>query len=102
MRPRGRTLANPADPTRMKPLSRHVSILGPVIAALFADRIDAKIGLLLIGALFEVVSVAEAFPIHRRRILNRWLLLGSIRHRRCVHRLPLKTFCTSAHGLCEV
>jgi len=49
---------------------------GLVVAALFADKTDAKIGLLIIGGLFGVVSVAAGLAIHRRRIPSWWLLLG--------------------------
>ena len=51
---------------------------GLVVAALFAPRMDAKVGLLVIGGLFGVVSVAAGLAIHRRRILSWWLLLGWI------------------------
>lgn len=51
---------------------------GLVVAALFSHRLDAKIGLLVIGGLFGVVAVAAGLAIHRRRILNWWLLLGWI------------------------
>jgi hypothetical protein len=51
---------------------------GLVVAGLFADRIDAKIGLLVIGGLFGVVAVAAGLAIHRRPLLSWWLLLGWI------------------------
>lgn len=53
---------------------------GLVVAALFMpdDRLDSKIGLLVIAALFGVVAVATALIIHQRRILSPWLLLGTL------------------------
>jgi hypothetical protein len=51
---------------------------GVVLAALFADRPDARIGLLVIGGLFGVVAVAAGLAIHRRSLLSWWLLLGWI------------------------
>jgi hypothetical protein len=49
---------------------------GLVVAAAFAQAMDARIGLLVIAGLFGVVSVAAGLAIHKRRILSWWLLLG--------------------------
>jgi hypothetical protein len=49
---------------------------GLVVAAAFADAMDARIGLLVIAGLFGIVSVAAGLAIHKRRILSWWLLLG--------------------------
>ena len=53
----------------------HLSI-GVVVAALFADRLDAQIGLLVISALFGVIAFAAALLIHRHSLLSFWLLPG--------------------------
>jgi hypothetical protein len=53
----------------------HLAV-GMVVAALFADRLDAKIGLLVISALFGVIAFVAALLIHRRRLLSFWLLPG--------------------------
>jgi len=53
----------------------HLSI-GVVVAALFADRLDAQIGLLVISALFGVIAFAAALLIHRRSLLSFWVLPG--------------------------
>lgn len=53
----------------------HLAI-GLVVAAAFADRLDAKIGLLVIGAAFGVVAFVTALIIHQHRLLSPWLLLG--------------------------
>ena len=55
----------------------HLSV-GLVVAALFADRPDARVGLLVIGGLFGVVAVAAGLAIHKRSLLTGWLLLGWI------------------------
>jgi hypothetical protein len=51
---------------------------GVVVAALFADRQDARIGLLVISGLFGVVAVAAGLAIHKRSLLSGWLLLGGV------------------------
>jgi len=53
----------------------HLSI-GLVVAAVFAERTDAQVGLLVIGAAFGVVAMVTAFVIHQRRPVSPWLLLG--------------------------
>ena len=53
----------------------HMSF-GLVVAAVFSDRVDARIGLLVIGAAFGLVAIATALLIHQRRPLSPWLLLG--------------------------
>jgi hypothetical protein len=53
---------------------------GLVIAAIFMpdDRLDSKIGLLVIAGIFGVIAVATALIIHQKRILSPWLLLGTL------------------------
>lgn len=53
----------------------HMSF-GLVVAAVFAERVDARVGLLVIGAAFGVVAMATALVIHQRRPASPWLLLG--------------------------
>ena len=53
----------------------HLS-MGLVVAAAFSERLDARIGLLVIGAAFGVVAIAAALLIHGHRVLSPWLLLG--------------------------
>jgi hypothetical protein len=50
--------------------------LGLVVAAAFADRLDAQIGLLVIAAAFGLLAIFAALVIHRTRLVNPWLLLG--------------------------
>jgi len=49
---------------------------GLVVAAAYADRLDAKIGLIVIAGAFGVIAVAAALLIHQRRALSPWLLVG--------------------------
>jgi len=51
---------------------------GIMLAAYFIDedRLDARIGLVVIGGAFGVLAVAAGLAIHGRRILSWWLLLG--------------------------
>lgn len=53
----------------------HMSF-GLVVAAVFSERRDAQVGLLVVGAAFGVVATATALVIHQRRPLSPWLLLG--------------------------
>jgi hypothetical protein len=53
----------------------HMS-LGLVVAAVFSERTDARVGLLVIGAAFGVLAVVAALVIHQRRPVSAWLLLG--------------------------
>ena len=57
----------------------HLSV-GLVFAAFAVDgsRLDAQVGLLLIGAAFGMVAVAVGLLIHRHPVLSPWLLLGWI------------------------
>ncbi|HET6652772.1 MAG TPA: hypothetical protein VFH10_09040 [Nocardioides sp.] len=55
----------------------HLSI-GLVVAAAFSDRLDAQIGLLVIGAAFGVIAFVAALIIHQHRLLSPWLLLGVV------------------------
>jgi hypothetical protein len=53
----------------------HLSV-GIMVAALFAERLDAQIGLLVISALFGVIAFVAALLIHRHRLLSFWLVPG--------------------------
>ncbi len=53
----------------------HLAV-GLVVAAAFADRLDAQVGLLLIGAAFGLIAIVAALMIHQHRLLSPWLLLG--------------------------
>ncbi len=55
----------------------HLAV-GLVVAAAFADRRDAQVGLLVIGAAFGVIAVVAALLIHRHRLVSPWLLLGPL------------------------
>lgn len=51
---------------------------GLVLAGLVmpADRLDARIGLPILGGAFGVLGVAAGLAIHQRRVLSPWLLIG--------------------------
>jgi len=51
---------------------------GLVVAAAFVerDRLDARIGLLVIAGCFGVLAVAAGRAIHQKSLLSPWLLLG--------------------------
>lgn len=49
---------------------------GLVLAAMYVDTLDAKIGLLLIAGAFGVIAVAVGLMIHQRKPLSPWLALG--------------------------
>jgi hypothetical protein len=51
---------------------------GLVVAALFADKTDAQIVLLVIAGLFGVVAVAAGRAIHRKSLFSPWLALGLV------------------------
>lgn len=53
-------------------------VVGLVIAAsvIEEDRVDARVGLLVIAAAFGVVAVAVGMMIHRRNPVSAWLGLG--------------------------
>jgi hypothetical protein len=55
----------------------HMAV-GLVIAAAVSDRLDAKIGLLVIAGAFGVLAVVAALLIHQKRPLSPFLLLGVI------------------------
>jgi hypothetical protein len=57
----------------------HLSV-GLSIAAIFTDedRIDARIGLNVIGAILLVAAVAGARAIHHKKPLSLWLLAGVV------------------------
>ena len=50
---------------------------GLVVAAAYADRLDARIGLLVIATAFGVIAMLAALTIHKQRLLSPWLLLGA-------------------------
>ncbi len=49
---------------------------GVVVAAYFADRQSARIGLLVISAAFGLIAFEAALLIHKHRPVSAWLLLG--------------------------
>jgi hypothetical protein len=51
---------------------------GIVVAALFApaDRVDARVGLLVIAAAFGVLGVVAVLLIHKKRPVSPWLAAG--------------------------
>lgn len=51
---------------------------GLVLAAAFAERLSAQIGLLVISGAFGVLAVLAALVIHKHRLVSLWLLLGVI------------------------
>ena len=51
---------------------------GVVVAAYFSDRLDARIGLLVISGVFGVLAFAAALLIHRHRPVSWWLLPGLV------------------------
>ena len=53
----------------------HLSI-GVLVAAYFSDRLDARIGLLVISTAFGILAIAAALVIHKKPVLSPWLLLG--------------------------
>ncbi len=53
----------------------HLAV-GLVVAAYFAERLDAQVGLLLIAGAFGVIAVEAALLIHRHRPVSWWLLPG--------------------------
>jgi hypothetical protein len=55
----------------------HLS-LGMVLAAVAApeERLDSRVGLLVIAGLFGLIAVGVARLIHQWRLLTPWLLLG--------------------------
>lgn len=55
----------------------HLSI-GVMVAAYFAPRLDAQIGLLVISALFGLIAFEAALLIHKHRPVSLWLLPGLI------------------------
>lgn len=55
----------------------HMSV-GLVVAAAFADRHDARVGLLVIATAFGVLAFAAALVINERRLLSPWLLGGIV------------------------
>ena len=57
----------------------HLSV-GLSIAAIFIDedRVDARIGLNVIGAVLLVAGIAGARAIHHKNPLSPWLLLGAL------------------------
>lgn len=51
---------------------------GLVVAAYFAPRLDARIGLLVISAAFGLIAFEAALLIHKHRPLSLWLLPGLV------------------------
>ena len=55
----------------------HMAV-GLVVAAVVADRLDAKIGLLVIATAFGVIAMLAALLIHQHRLFSSWLLVGLV------------------------
>lgn len=55
----------------------HLAI-GLVVAAAFAERLDARIGLLVIATAFGLLAMVAALLIHQHRVVSAWLLLGLV------------------------
>ncbi len=55
----------------------HLAV-GLVVAAAFSERLDARIGLLVISAAFGLLAMVAALLIHRRSPASPWLLLGLV------------------------
>src|SRR3954465_3239587 len=55
----------------------HLAV-GVMVAAYFSDRMDAKIGLLVISAAFGSLAMVAALLIQKHRLLSSWLLIGLI------------------------
>ena len=53
----------------------HLAV-GLVVAAYFADRRDAQVGLLVISAAFGLIAFEAALLIHKHRLVSWWLLPG--------------------------
>jgi hypothetical protein len=55
-------------------------VVGLVVAAAVVDedRLDARVGLLVIAGAFGVLAVAAALAIHQRSLLSPWLALGAV------------------------
>lgn len=53
---------------------------GIVVAALFApaDRVDARVGLLVIAGIFGMLGVVAVLLIHKKRPVSPWLAVGSL------------------------
>ena len=49
---------------------------GLVLAAMYADTLDARIGLLTISGAFGLIAIAVGMLIHKRKPLSPWLALG--------------------------
>jgi hypothetical protein len=53
----------------------HLAV-GLVVAAYFASRLDAQIGLLVISGAFGLIAFEAALLIHQHRPVSLWLLPG--------------------------
>jgi hypothetical protein len=51
---------------------------GLAVAAIFADKQDARVGLNVMAGLTGVVAVAAFRGLHSKRILSAWLLIGPL------------------------
>lgn len=53
---------------------------GLVLAAYFIEeeRLDARIGLLVIAGIFGALGVVVGFAIHGKRVVSAWVLLGTV------------------------
>ncbi len=55
----------------------HLAV-GLMVAAAFSERLDARVGLLVIGSVFGVIAAAAALVIHQKSPVSPWLLLGLV------------------------
>ena len=49
---------------------------GLVLGAMYVDKLDAKIGLLVISGAVGLIAVAVGMMIHQKKPLTPWLLVG--------------------------
>jgi uncharacterized membrane protein len=55
----------------------HLAI-GLVVAAMYVDTTDSRVGLLVIAGAFGIISVAVGLLIHQRSPWSPWLALGTL------------------------
>lgn len=51
---------------------------GLVVGAMYVDKLDAKIGLLVISGMVGLIAVAVGMMIHHKKPLSPWLGLGLV------------------------
>lgn len=86
-----RPQTTPEDLARLKRVQQWVAsvlvvttvlhlVAGLIVGAFYLpeDRMDARLGLMVLAAAFGVLGIVGAFAIHGRRLLSWWLLLGVV------------------------